>query len=94
MQTTENLIHLSHTWPEIWAKICCQQEKRKTDDFVADFSDFYLAVNASKHDAKMKTEFIYHTHDTRYGPKYAASSKNEKLTCRRFFWFLSGCKRI
>ena len=26
-----------------------------------------------------KTEFIYHTHDPRYGPKYAASSKNGKL---------------
>ena len=24
-------------------------------------------------------EFIYHTHDPRYGPKYAASSKNGKL---------------
>ena len=26
-----------------------------------------------------KTEFIYHTHDPRYGPKYAASSKNGQL---------------
>ena len=26
-----------------------------------------------------KTEFIYHTHDPRYVPKYAASSKNGKL---------------
>ena len=27
---------------------------------------------------KTKTKFIYHTYDPRYGPKYAASSKNEK----------------
>ena len=104
----------------------------KTENFllppyVANFSDFYLAVRASINDANhqklnsfitpmtrdigqnmqpavktenfllpiflilsgckrirkrckpLKTEFIYHTHDPRYGPKYAASSKNGKL---------------
>ena len=47
--------------------------------FVANFSDFYLALSASVNDANPKTEFIYHTHDPRYGLKYAASSKNGKL---------------
>ena len=53
----------------------------KTENFfLADFSDFYLAVSASVNDANyQKTEFIYHTHNPRYGPKYAASSKNGKL---------------
>ena len=31
-----------------------------------------------------KTEFIYHTHDPRYGPKYAARSKNGKLSLADF----------
>ena len=49
--------------------------------FLADFSDFYLAVSASVNDANYRRPnlFIYHTHDPRYGPKYAASSKNGKL---------------
>ena len=43
--------------------------------FVADFSDFYLAVNRIRKLCKPpKTEFIYQTYDPRYGPKYAASS--------------------
>ena len=53
----------------------------KTENFLSPiFSDFYLAVSASVNDANYKkTEFIYHTHDPRYGPKYAASSKNGNL---------------
>ena len=52
----------------------------KAKKIVSDFSDFYLTVSASKNDAKhRKPNFNYHTHDPRYGPKYAASSKNGKL---------------
>ena len=32
-----------------------------------------------------KTEFFYHTHDPRYGQKSAASSKNGKFFCHRYF---------
>ena len=34
-----------------------------------------------------KTDFFYHTHDPRYGPKSAASSKNGKFFVTDFFLF-------
>ena len=39
-----------------------------------------------------KTEFFYHTHDPRYGPKSAASSKNGKFFVTDFFLFYFAVK--
>ena len=39
-----------------------------------------------------KTEFFYHTHDPRYGPKSAASSKNGKFFVTDFFLFYFAAK--
>ena len=48
--------------------------------FLADFSDFYLAVSVSVNDANYRRPSSFITpNDPRYGPKYAASSKNGKL---------------
>ena len=56
------------------------QKNRLRKTFSSQFSDFYLAVSASVNDANYRRpNSFYNTHDPRYGPKYAASSKNGKL---------------
>ena len=80
MQTTSKkneFIYHTHD-PRYGPKYAASSKNGKL--FLADFSDFYLAVSASVNDANYRRPNSFITPMTRdYGPKYAVSSKNGKL---------------
>ena len=93
MQTTENRFHLSHTHDQgYWPKYAASSKNGKL--FVADFSDFYLAVSAFVNDANYRKPISFFTPMTRDMGRNMLSAVNGKLFVADFSDFFSGCKRI
>ena len=78
MQTPENRFHLSINDPRYWPKYAASSKNGKL--FLADFSDFYLAVSASVNDANYRKLISFITPMTRdKGRNMLPAVKTENL---------------
>ena len=87
MQTNENRIHLSHRDPRYGPKYVASSKNGKP--FVANFSDFYLAVSASVNDANHRKPNSFITSVTQdMGQNMLPAVKTENVLSPIFLIFI------